>query len=89
MPELNRSSGSAGAAKAGYESSQEAAGSAVDVTHLSTGSDAVAQLRAQLGGVPSVRQDRVDALKQAISDGSYQVSPSRIAQAMLSDAVAH
>lgn len=54
--------------------------------HLSTGSDAVQRLKAQLDGVPDVRQQQVESLRQAVADGSFKVSPEHIAEAMLAGA---
>ncbi len=50
---------------------------------LCSGSDTVQKLRMQLDTVPEIRQQRVDALKQAISDGTYKISPLAVATAML------
>ena len=90
MPELARSNGSANTGKA--EEAVEGqtgstAESAEDVAQLSTGSDAVGALKAQLSSVPEIRQQRVDSLRQAMSDGTFQVSPQRIAESMLSSGV--
>ena len=85
-PEISRSSGSAGAAgqvKDGRTAADASNPLAEDVAHLSTGSDAVAKLKVQLEQIPDVRQARIEGLRQAISEGSFKVSPERIAQAML------
>jgi anti-sigma28 factor (negative regulator of flagellin synthesis) len=37
----------------------------------------------QLDALPDIRQHLVDALCEAIGDGSYQISPQAIATAML------
>jgi negative regulator of flagellin synthesis FlgM len=34
---------------------------------------------------PEVRQDRVDSLKQAISDGTYELDPEKIASSMIDE----
>jgi negative regulator of flagellin synthesis FlgM len=34
---------------------------------------------------PEVRQDRVDSLKQAISDGTYKLDPEQIASSMIDE----
>jgi len=59
---------------------------ATDVARLSTGSDAIQSLKARLADVPDVRRERVDSLRQAISAGTYQISPQAIAEAMLATA---
>jgi len=84
MPELARSSGSGGAAQAGQPAvTEQVSPSADDIAHLSTGADAVQTLKAQLDQLPDVRQSRVESVRQAISNGSFKVSPAQIAGAML------
>lgn len=84
MPELGRSSE---AAAKPADMTRAAAPNSEDVAHLSSGSDAVQKLKTQLDAVPDVRQQRVDALRQAISDGTYKISPQAVAAAMLTDSV--
>jgi negative regulator of flagellin synthesis FlgM len=36
---------------------------------------------------PEVRQDRVDSLKQSISDGTYELDPEQIASSMIDERV--
>ena len=84
MPELERSQGAACGAKTHAMTNRPAANSE-EVAHLSTGSEAMQTLKAQLDKVPELRQNKVDSLKQAIADGSYQMSPQKIADAMLGD----
>ena len=43
-------------------------------------------LQAQALATPEVRQDRVQALRDAIRNGSYEIDPAKIADAMLRDA---
>jgi flagellar biosynthesis anti-sigma factor FlgM len=87
MPELERSRGTS---TASTKSSGSVAGSAQtdDVANLSTGQDAVSTLGAQLSAIPDVRQNLVDGLRQAITSGTYRISPDGIADKMLSDRVA-
>ena len=84
-PQLDRSNGPAAPAQATQATMEAIAPSAGDVAHLSTGSDAVQQLKAQLDRVPEVRQQRVNDLRQAIGNGTFQVSPGQIASAMLAE----
>ncbi len=56
-----------------------------DEAQFSVDGEKVQQLKAGLDGLPDLRQERVVALKQAIGEGSYIVSPQQIAQAMSSD----
>lgn len=85
MPELGRSADAIAGAKPG-DTTQVKDPNADDVAHLSSGTDAVQKLKEQLAALPEVRQERVDALKQAISEGTYRISPRLIATAMLADA---
>ena len=62
-----------------------AASSNQDQAQLSIDSNTIQQLQATLSGVPEVRQDRVDALRQAISSGNYQVSDQQLSDAIGSD----
>jgi flagellar biosynthesis anti-sigma factor FlgM len=84
MPELDRSKGATSGPKTQDVTNRPSA-SAEDVAHLSTGSDAVQTLKAQLDKVPDIRQQKVDSLKQAIAAGTYQMYPQRIADAMFAD----
>jgi flagellar biosynthesis anti-sigma factor FlgM len=34
---------------------------------------------------PEIRQDRVDSLKQAIDNGSYELDPEKIAASMIDE----
>lgn len=43
----------------------------------------LAALEAVLQGLPEVDQVRVNALRQAIEDGRYQINPERIAEKLL------
>lgn len=86
MPELDASRGSA-AAKAPVTTNgagSEAVSSDV-VAKLSTGSEAVENLRAELNRVPEIRQQLVDSLRLAINSGTYKISPRSIAERMLAD----
>ena len=84
MPELDRSKSTTTGSKT-HDMTNRPLASAEDVTHLSTGSDAVQTLKAQLDKVPEIRQQKVDSLKQAIAQGSYQMYPQQIAAAMFAD----
>jgi flagellar biosynthesis anti-sigma factor FlgM len=85
-PELAKSSGSATVGQPGKATTTASAGQAEDTASLSTGSDVVASLRAQLESVPDVRQDRVQSLREAISQGQFVVSPGQVAAGMLAEA---
>jgi flagellar biosynthesis anti-sigma factor FlgM len=53
-----------------------------DRTTLSSDSASVQSLVAKVLAFPSVRQDRVTALRQTISDGNYKVDADKIASAL-------
>jgi len=55
---------------------------------LSTSSNQVAALTQQAVNAPEVRTDRVDALRQAIRDGNYNVTNEQVAAALYSDTAA-
>jgi len=83
MPEISRGGGSAAAAgRTNTNEATQASNGSEDVAQLSTGSDAVQALRARLETVPEVRQARVESLRNSIRDGSFEVLPERIAEAM-------
>jgi len=84
VPDLGRS-GEADGGRKPADITRQAAPDAEDVAHLSSGSDAVQRLKVQLDALPEIRQQRVDALKQAMSDGTYKISPQGIASAMLAE----
>ena len=86
MTELGRSSDATTGTKPADTTKLEAP-NAEDIAHLSSGSDALQKLKVQLDALPEIRQQRVDALRQAISDSTYTISPHSIATAMLADAV--
>jgi negative regulator of flagellin synthesis FlgM len=56
-----------------------------DQTQLSVDSGTVQELKVKLSQLPDVRQERVNALRQALGDGSYQVSSQQLADAMGTD----
>jgi flagellar biosynthesis anti-sigma factor FlgM len=58
-----------------------------DQARLSVDSARIDQLKAKLSNAPEIRQGRVDALRQAIGQGSYQVSDQQLAVAMHSELV--
>jgi len=55
-----------------------------DQAQLSVDGSRIEQLRAGLSSVPEVRQERVNALRQAIGQGSYQVTDQQLAGAIYS-----
>ncbi len=56
-----------------------------DEATLSVDRDAIQLLESKLSHLPDVRQERVEALQRAISEGRYNVSSEQIAGAVLSE----
>lgn len=56
-----------------------------DQTQLSASNATVQQLKSTVSQLPEIRPDRVEALRQAVASGSYQVSDQQLANAMASD----
>ena len=56
-----------------------------DQAHISPEARQLAELSAELAQVPEVRQDRVESLRRALDNGSYDVSNEQIAEALLAD----
>lgn len=54
-----------------------------DKATLSTDKASVDTLAAQALNSPEIRQDKVDALRQAIKSGQYKLEPEGIADAMI------
>ncbi|HZP02593.1 MAG TPA: flagellar biosynthesis anti-sigma factor FlgM [Terriglobia bacterium] len=75
--------GSAGAAQGSNQADR--VGLSKDEVRFSVDAEKVQQLKADLAGLPEMRQDRVEALKQAVNSGTYKVSNEKIAEAMFQD----
>jgi negative regulator of flagellin synthesis FlgM len=56
-----------------------------DTASLSFDRASIGSLVSQAMALPGVRQDKVDALRQAISSGQYKVEPDKVADAMLQE----
>ena len=65
------------------EASGPTAGSASDAVSLSEQAKTLASARQAVESAPDIRQDKVDAIKQAISDGTYSVSARQLARKMI------
>jgi negative regulator of flagellin synthesis FlgM len=61
--------------------------SSQDQTQLSVDSQRLEQLQASLSQLPEIRQDRVAALREAVANGSHQVSDQQLAGAIHSQLV--
>ena len=67
------------------QSSTALAASTQDQAQLSVESGTVQQMKTTLSHLPEIRQERVNALRQAVNSGSYQVSNQQLADAIGSD----
>lgn len=54
-----------------------------DKASLSTDTLNLSSLEAKVQAAPEVRQEKVEALRQAIQNGEYEVDPQKIAHAIL------
>lgn len=66
------------------DSAAAASGPAQDVFSVDTVS--IGALQSKALSAPEVRQEKVQALRDAIRNGSYELDPKKIADAMLRDA---
>lgn len=71
------------AGRAGQTASDS--GSGTDQASLSFDQARVQSLETQVLAQPEIRQAKVEALRQAIGDGEYAVSPGQVADAMTSE----
>ena len=63
----------------------ERVGLSSDEVKFSVDGEKVQQLKADLTGLPDLRQERIVTLKQVMAAGNYEVSNQQIAQAMSPD----
>ena len=54
-----------------------------DAATLSVGSASVNSLVTKALDAPAIREDKVEALRQAVQNGDYKVDPAQIAEAMI------
>ena len=88
VPENLQTQKVANSGSSAQQSSPASIGSSQDQAQLSVHNQSIQQLKSNLSQVPEVRQERVDALRQAVSNGSYQVSDQQLSDAMGSDLLA-
>lgn len=62
-----------------------ALGASGDRTTLTSTQQSLSELVSTAMSSPEIRQDRVDSLKQAISNGSYELDPEKIAASMIDE----
>jgi negative regulator of flagellin synthesis FlgM len=85
LPENQQTSKMANSGSSVQQNRSVPAGSTQDQAQLSAPGTTVQQLKANLSQVPEVRQDRVDAVRQSLASGTYQVSDQQLSDAMGSD----
>lgn len=60
-------------------------GNAGDRTTLTSTQQSINALVSTAMSSPEIRQDRVDSLKQAIANGTYELDPAKIASSMIDE----
>lgn len=56
-----------------------------DRTTLSTSAPSLSSMVSEAMKAPSVRQDKVNSLREAVSSGTYQIDAAKIAGSLMSD----
>jgi flagellar biosynthesis anti-sigma factor FlgM len=82
LPETSRSSTQGATAAAASASASQVLGGE-DQTELSGAHAQVQALVAQAAQLPEIRQERVQALRQAVERGGYATSPEAVAGALV------
>jgi negative regulator of flagellin synthesis FlgM len=72
-------------AEPGQSSQTSTVSNSSDHISMSNRAAEVRRLVAKVGGLPDVRQPRVDSVRQRIQSGQYQVSSVKIADAIIRD----
>ena len=85
LPEYQDVSSKVGSANAPKVQDQSKGILTEDAADFSTDPKKVQDLKAQLANLPDIRQEKVEQLRNAIQSGTYEVSPGKIADAMLRD----
>lgn len=85
VPHAEPGTGASSSAR-GRNTVSQAAQNSEDTADLSSVSQSVSKLSEQLNSIPDVRTQRVEALRNAMTSGTYVLSPPRIAEAMLAEA---
>lgn len=76
---------SRGTKQASSDGAVDSANVAVDRTTFSTDSASVHSLAKQALSSPEIRQDKVDALSQAVTSGTYTVDANKIASGIIAE----
>jgi flagellar biosynthesis anti-sigma factor FlgM len=87
LPETSRSTAQGTAAAAASASTSQALGGE-DQAELSGAPAQVQALVAQAAQLPEVREERVQALRQAVERGNYTIDPEAVAGALFSHLLA-
>jgi flagellar biosynthesis anti-sigma factor FlgM len=88
LPENQQTSKVTGSGSPAAQSRTAPVNSNQDQAQLSANGGTVQELKASLSQLPEVRQDHVDALRQAVESGSYHISDQQLGDAMGSDLLA-
>lgn len=64
-----------------------AAGLATERVDLSAKAKEIQKIRKMLDGIPEVREEKVQALKNQIAQGSYRIDTDKIAERMVEDSL--
>ena len=88
LPENQPASKVANSGSSVQQNRSAPASSGQDQAQLSIDKTTIQSLTAQVARLPEVRQDRVDALRQAVSSGNYRVSDQQVSDAIGSDLMA-
>jgi negative regulator of flagellin synthesis FlgM len=86
FPENHEVTGEVGGVDAHKVTSRaESPGFNLDETNLSSDLQKVQELKAHLANLPDVRLEKVQDLRHAVSNGTYEVDSGKIADAMITD----
>ncbi len=85
LPENAQTTGVARAGSMGQSSSTLSVNSGPDEAQLSVDGQTIQGLQASLAQLPEARQEQVQALRQAVGSGNYQVSDQQLGDAMGSE----
>jgi negative regulator of flagellin synthesis FlgM len=70
-------------AQALSETQQGSTSNPASEVEITPAAQLLANVEQQLAATPEVDQSRVDAIRQALNNGSYQIDPSRVADGVL------
>ncbi len=85
LPESTQTTGVTRSGSTGQSSSTVSVNSGPDQAQLSVDGQTIQALQASLAQLPEVRQEQVEALRQAVGSGNYQVSDQQLGDAVGSE----